>query len=117
LLSLLSLMVFCLTSKRFLLYFYILEPFKAWSILYHSILTLVLLIWACLIWVLPKSRTWCLRTSPLFVLYSTGLLCLEFIYGLKLNGKELPEFKQIGLVKHEIPFVHIAVKVKIVFIC
>lgn len=82
----------------------------AWSILYHSVLTLVLLLWACLIWVLPQSRLWCLRSSPLFVFYSLCLLCLEFIYGLQLNSKELPEYKEIGLVKHDIPFFHLALK-------
>ncbi|CAF0784140.1 unnamed protein product [Brachionus calyciflorus] len=82
----------------------------SWSILYHSILTLVLLLWACLIWILPKSRQWCLRTSPLLVFYSKSLLILEFVYGLKLNSSELPEFKEIGLVKHEIPFAHLAIK-------
>ena len=68
----------------------------AWSILYHSILTLFLLAWTCLIWVLPRSRQWCLRSSPLFVIYCVSLLLLEFIYGLQLNPDELPEFKQIG---------------------
>lgn len=82
----------------------------AWSILYHSILTLVLLLWACLIWTLPKTRQWCLRSSPLIVAYSISLLILEFIYGLQLNSKELPEFKEVGLEKHETPIVHLAIK-------
>lgn len=88
----------------------ILVIFKAWSILYHSILTLVLLIWTCLIWVLPQSRIWCLRSSPLFVIYCVSLLILEYIYGLQLNKNELPEFKQIGLVRHDIPFLHLSIK-------
>ncbi len=78
--------------------------------MYHSILTLVLLIWACLIWVLPKSRSWCLNMSPLYVFYSVCLLLLEFIYGLRLNSTELPEYKEVGLVKHEIPFIHLSIK-------
>lgn len=84
---------------------------KAWSILYHSILTFVLLLLACLIWVLPKSRKWCLKTSPLFVSYSICLLCLEFIYGLQLNNYEMPEYEEIGLVKHNVPFYDLAKKV------
>ena len=82
----------------------------AWSILYHSILTLVLLLWACLIWTLPKTRLWCLRSSPLIITYAISLLILEFIYGLRLNSGELPEFKEIGLEKHELPIVHLAIK-------
>ena len=84
---------------------------KAWSILYHSILTLVLLMLACLIWVVPSSRSWCLRISPLFVVYSVALFCLEFIYGLQLDSLELPEYKEIGLVRHQVPFLHLATKV------
>lgn len=70
----------------------------------------MLLLVACLIWVLPKSRSWCLRISPVFTFYSIGLLLLEFIYGLNLTDAELPEFKQIGLVEHQVPFVHLCVK-------
>ena len=84
----------------------------AWSIIYHSILGLVLLIWACLIWVMPRSRVWCLRASPLYVIYSTCLLGLEFIYGLQLKSYELPEYVEIGLVKHEFPFLHLCIKVR-----
>ena len=40
-------------------YLLMLISMMAWSILYHSILTFVLLIWACFIWVLPSSRKWC----------------------------------------------------------
>ena len=82
----------------------------AWSILYHSLLTLILLVWACLIWVLPRSRHWCLQTSPMFTFYSAGLLFLEYIYGLDLTGAELPEYKEIGLIKHQTPVVHLATK-------
>ena len=85
----------------------------AWSILYHSILTFVLLLWACLIWVLPKSRKWCLKTSPLFVAYSMGLICLEFIYGLQLTKSEMPDYEEIGLVTHGVPFFDLAKKVVI----
>ncbi len=59
---------------------------------------------------LPQSRLWCLRSSPLFVVYCVSLLILEYIYGFQLNNKELPEFKQIGLVRHELPFLHLSIK-------
>lgn len=85
----------------------------AWSILYHSVLAFVLLIWACLIWITPDSRKWCLKTSPLFVVYSVALLCLEFVYGLQLTNLELPENKEIGLIRYHIPFGVLAVKVSL----
>lgn len=88
----------------------------AWSILFHSFLTLVLLIMACLIWVMPSSRKWCLRTSPIVLAYSIGLLCLEFIYGLQLTNDELPEKSAIGLVRAEIPFFVLVTKVVLFFV-
>ena len=85
----------------------------AWSILYHSILTFILLLWACIIWVLPKSRKWCLKTSPLFVSYSIVLICLEFIYGLQLTTNEMPDYEEIGLVRHNVPFFDLMKKVTV----
>ncbi len=84
----------------------------AWSILYHSVLTLVLLITACLIWVMPSSRKWCLRTSPLVLIYSITLLILEFIYDLQLTPEELPEYEPYGLVKSDAPFFSLNIKVR-----
>ena len=81
-----------------------------WSILYHSALAFVLLIWPCLVWVTPNSRKWCLKTSPLFVLYAVALLCLEFAYGLQLTNEELPENKEIGLIRYPVPVAVLAVK-------
>ena len=45
------------------------------------------------------------------MIYATCLLALEFIYGLKLKSNELPEFVEIGLIKHEFPFLHLCIKV------
>lgn len=83
----------------------------AWSITYHSILTFIFLISACLIWVLPKSRKWCLILSPLFLLYGIVLLCLQFVYGMQLNNDELIEYKQVGLVRYSIPCLHLLIKI------
>lgn len=113
LLMLISMMVSrqdSLLRKAYLNHF-IIVFWKAWSILYHSILTFILLIWACFIWVLPSSRKWCLISSPLLTTYSIVLLCLEFIYGLQFTSTELPEFKEIGLVRHVTPFADLSIKV------
>ena len=63
--------------------------FKAWSITYHSLLTLVFLLWACILWVLPNSRKWCLRTSPFFTLYGTALLILQYLSSFKISFDQL----------------------------
>ncbi|CAF3346333.1 unnamed protein product [Rotaria sp. Silwood1] len=57
----------------------------AWSITFHSLLTLVFLLWACLLWVLPNSRKWCLRMSPFFTIYGGILLILQYITGFKIS--------------------------------
>ncbi|CAF3982938.1 unnamed protein product, partial [Rotaria sp. Silwood1] len=41
-------------------YFLSLIIMLAWSITSHSLLTLVYLLLACLLWILPDSRKWCL---------------------------------------------------------
>ncbi|XP_077982492.1 piezo-type mechanosensitive ion channel component 2-like [Glandiceps talaboti] len=88
----------------------------AWSITYHSWLTFVLLLWACFIWMIPSSRAACLYSSPFLVIYAECLLIIGYVYGLNLSDSELPtegtvNYKDIGLVKHEFPCVHIAVKI------
>ena len=47
------------------------------------------LLWACLIWVLPKSRQWCLRMSPFFTIYGGILLILQYFAGFKVSFNEL----------------------------
>ncbi|CAF1085642.1 unnamed protein product [Adineta ricciae] len=61
----------------------------AWSITYHSLLTLVYLLWACLLWVLPNSRKWCLRMSPFFTIYGGLLLILQYLCGFKIGFDQL----------------------------
>ncbi|XP_022685819.1 piezo-type mechanosensitive ion channel component 2-like isoform X3 [Varroa jacobsoni] len=78
----------------------------AWSITYHSWLTFVLLLWSCLLWMMPNSRQACLRNSPALVIYAEILLLFQFIYSLNLNDEELPvhigkiNLNQVGFVKH-----------------
>lgn len=91
----------------------------AWGITYHSWLTFILLLWACLIWVLPNSRRVCMLMSPAIVMYAECLLIIQFIYGMNLNDNELPlkgttgdvNFRDIGLVKYDYPCLPLGVKI------
>ena len=68
-------------------------PFqKAWSIAFPSWLSLILLLWACCIWLFPKlNAKWALLyTSPLLLLFSTVLLALQYITYLNLIPSEVP---------------------------
>ncbi|CAF3894722.1 unnamed protein product [Rotaria sp. Silwood2] len=75
----------------------------AWSITYHSLLTLIFLLWACLLWVLPNSRKWCLRMSPFFTIYGGILLILQYITGFTISfdqfkfGYDRRTMEQIGI--------------------
>ncbi|KAK3878310.1 hypothetical protein Pcinc_017051 [Petrolisthes cinctipes] len=78
----------------------------AWSITYHSWLTFVLLLWACVLWMIPNQRAAMLRCSPFLVVYAELLLILQYIYCMALTDEELPSqveavnLSQIGLVKY-----------------
>ena len=59
--------------------------------LYPTWLALVLLIWACVIWLIPKldpKRLFYL-TSPLLLLYSVALVLLQYVHSLNLTSTEL----------------------------
>ncbi|XP_044316387.1 piezo-type mechanosensitive ion channel component isoform X12 [Drosophila rhopaloa] len=62
----------------------------AWSIVYHSWLTFVLLLWANVLWMIPNQRKAMMRSSPFIVLYAEALLVAQYIYGMDLNNSELP---------------------------
>ncbi|XP_030384822.1 piezo-type mechanosensitive ion channel component isoform X7 [Scaptodrosophila lebanonensis] len=62
----------------------------AWSIVYHSWLTFVLLLWANVLWMIPNQRKAMMRSSPFIVLYAEVLLVAQYIYGMDLNNNELP---------------------------
>jgi len=83
----------------------------------------VLLIAACLIWMVPKKRQLCLRCSPVVVVYAICLITLQYVYGFNLNDDELPTvvngypLKEIGLVKYSYPVGPLAVQVCFVDSC
>ncbi|XP_067651571.1 piezo-type mechanosensitive ion channel component 2-like isoform X3 [Haliotis asinina] len=87
-----------------------------WSITFHSWLTFVLLLAACILWMIPNSRRACLVMSPVIVFYAEALLCIQFIYGMNLP-KELPvdagpvTYNEIGLKRYEIPCLYLAAQV------
>ncbi|ESO89783.1 hypothetical protein LOTGIDRAFT_124598, partial [Lottia gigantea] len=79
----------------------------AWSITFHSWLTFVLLLGACILWMLPDSRRACLIISPLITIYGVCLLIAQFIFSLNLTEDELPRqtgdlrYREIGLMDLE----------------
>ena len=87
--------------------------------MYHSWLTFVLLLWACVIWITPFARTFCMVTSPALVIYAEMLLLIQYVYGLSLNEDELPmksasgtfDYEELGLKKWTYPSIHIAIQV------
>ncbi|XP_071053073.1 piezo-type mechanosensitive ion channel component isoform X2 [Onthophagus taurus] len=88
-----------------------------WSITYHSWLTFVLLIWANILWIMPKQRRAMLRSSPFLVFYAIFLLISGYIFSMDLTDAELPSklahinLAQIGFVKYvELPCLHLWVK-------
>ncbi|XP_039260902.2 piezo-type mechanosensitive ion channel component 1-like isoform X4 [Styela clava] len=71
-------------------YVIVLIVMMAWSVTFHSWLTLVLLIWSCILW-LVKDRSWStLVCSPAITIYAMMLICLQFVYSLNLTETELP---------------------------
>ncbi|CAH1708045.1 unnamed protein product [Chironomus riparius] len=80
----------------------------SWSIIYHSWLGFVLLIWANLIWIIPNQRKNMLRSSPFLVAYAEFLLLATYLYGMNLTDDELPanvkvsgiNLPQIGFIKY-----------------
>ncbi|XP_074531707.1 piezo-type mechanosensitive ion channel component 1 [Halichoeres trimaculatus] len=79
-----------------------------WSITYHSWLTFVLLLWACLIWILRARRHAATLCSPFILLYGLALCCLQYIWAMELQP-ELPttvgtmSLSQLGLDRPQYP--------------
>ncbi|XP_045785108.1 piezo-type mechanosensitive ion channel component isoform X16 [Maniola jurtina] len=75
----------------------------AWSIMFHSWLTFVFLMWANVVWLCQDQRSFMLKTSPVLVFYAMLLLIAQYIYGMDLTEAELPSnitevnLRQIGL--------------------
>ncbi|XP_053562571.1 piezo-type mechanosensitive ion channel component 1 isoform X2 [Bombina bombina] len=67
-----------------------------WSITYHSWLTFVLLLWACLIWIVRNRRRFAMLCSPFILLYALTLCSLQYVWSMDL-AEELP--KQLGFMR------------------
>ncbi|XP_062404521.1 piezo-type mechanosensitive ion channel component 1 isoform X1 [Sardina pilchardus] len=73
-----------------------------WSITYHSWLTFVLLLWACLIWMMRARRHFATLCSPFILLYGLALCGLQYVWAMELEP-ELPQhvgtmsLRQLGL--------------------
>uniref|UniRef100_A0A8C8I0Q3 Piezo-type mechanosensitive ion channel component n=1 Tax=Oncorhynchus tshawytscha TaxID=74940 RepID=A0A8C8I0Q3_ONCTS len=79
-----------------------------WSITYHSWLTFVLLLWACLIWMLRARRHFAMLCSPFILLYVLALCFLQYVWAMDLQP-ELPRtvgtmsLRQLGLDRAQYP--------------
>lgn len=75
---------------------------QVWSITYHSWLTFVLLLWACLIWTVRSRHQMAMLCSPFILLYGLALCCLRYVWAMDLHS-ELPttlgpvSLRQLGL--------------------
>ena len=93
---------------------------QAWSITFHSWLTFVLLLLACIIWMFPNSRHVCYLLSPFILLYAVCLLLIQFVFGMNL--KELPtevngiKLADIGLKTFTYPCLQLALQVSLVMV-
>nr|XP_012592580.2 piezo-type mechanosensitive ion channel component 1 isoform X1 [Microcebus murinus]XP_020138354.1 piezo-type mechanosensitive ion channel component 1 isoform X1 [Microcebus murinus] len=73
-----------------------------WSITYHSWLTFVLLLWACLIWTVRSRRQLAVLCAPCILLYGLALCGLRYVWAMDLRP-ELPRtlgpvsLRQLGL--------------------
>ncbi|XP_077352257.1 piezo-type mechanosensitive ion channel component 1 [Festucalex cinctus] len=89
-------------------YVFALIAMMVWSITYHSWLTFVLLLWACLIWILRARRQAAMLCSPFILVYGLVLCCLQYVWAMEL-APELPttvgtiSLKQLGLDKAQYP--------------
>lgn len=70
--------------------------FQTWSIIYHSWLTFVLLLWANILWMIPNQRKAMMRSSPFIVCYAELLLIAQYIYGMNLKNDELPSKVEVS---------------------
>ncbi|KAI7808253.1 putative piezo-type mechanosensitive ion channel component 2 [Triplophysa rosa] len=87
-----------------------------WSITYKSWLTLVLLVWSCVIWMLKNRRRFAMLSAPFLAVYGTFLLVIAFISELHLNQNHLfPVLPKLVLMDFDVygypvPCVHLITK-------
>uniref|UniRef100_A0A8C0GB29 Piezo type mechanosensitive ion channel component 1 (Er blood group) n=1 Tax=Chelonoidis abingdonii TaxID=106734 RepID=A0A8C0GB29_CHEAB len=88
---------------------------QVWSITYHSWLTFVLLLWACLIWIVRSRHHFAMLCSPFLLLYGLALCSLQYVWGMDLEP-ELPtrvgfmSLEQLGLVRTKYPCLDLGAK-------
>lgn len=88
-----------------------------WSIMYHSWLTFVLLLWACLIWTVRSRHQLAMLCSPCILLYGLTLCCLRYVWAMELP--ELPttlgpvSLHQLGLEHTRYPCLDLGAMVSI----
>ncbi|KAM6918193.1 piezo-type mechanosensitive ion channel component 2 [Xenentodon cancila] len=63
----------------------------AWSITYVSWLTLVFLLWSCILWMVRDRRHYAMLTSPFMVAYGNLLIVLQYIWTFE-NMKPISGF-------------------------
>ncbi|XP_059713487.1 piezo-type mechanosensitive ion channel component 1 isoform X1 [Haemorhous mexicanus] len=86
-----------------------------WSITYHSWLTFVLLLWACLIWTVRSRRHFAMLCSPFLVLYAIALCSLQYVWAMDVVP-ELPthisfvQLQPLGLVHPRYPCLALGAK-------
>ncbi|NWS61966.1 PIEZ1 protein, partial [Chunga burmeisteri] len=86
-----------------------------WSITYHSWLTFVLLLWACLIWTVRSRHHFAMLCSPFLLLYGIALCSLQYVWAMDL-APELPtrvgfmSLEQLGLVHPKYPCLDLGAK-------
>lgn len=91
---------------------------QVWSITYHSWLTFVLLLWACLIWTVRSRRHFAMLCSPFLVLYGIALCSLQYVWAMDVVP-ELPthisflRLQPLGLVHHSYPCIALGAKVSV----
>lgn len=92
-------------------------PLQVWSITYHSWLTFVLLLWACLIWMMRARRHFATLCSPFILLYGLALCGLQYVWAMELEP-ELPQhvgtmsLRQLGLDRAPYPCLRLGAMVR-----
>ena len=86
-------------------------------------LSFILLLWSCMIWMIPNSRQACLKSSPALVAFALLLLFGQYVYSLNLTDDELPShlgsvsMTEIGFKKYyDFSYQPLFIKVLIIWI-
>lgn len=69
---------------------------QVWSIMYHSWITFIFLLWANFLFIIPNQRKNTLRCIPFVVIYAEILLLAQYLYGMNLTEAELPSKSDVS---------------------